>query len=463
MKANKILVSVLLSSLFSFNAWASNKVEDSIKRLNWNGIDVVYIEDNRFPTYDLLIYFADGALSDDPGSMGSTSHAFSMIDSGTPKLTQAEVLDQFEFYGTEFNAEVTHEYTTLSMSGLSKDLTTSMTQACSLLREASYPKATLKQELDKERSYLMSLLANPQGLSERVFREVSLSNTPYSYPVTGKLKDLDRYTPELLRAKTDYFLDKVKKRIYLTGPKSILNIEKILAQKCQLKGNADDVVRSISYKKQYKKNAEIVFVPVPDANQVQVKIGRFLNFDEIGDRRLDTLASEFLGGGFTSRLMREVRTKRGLSYSIGSYISSQKQYGRSGISTFTKNETVNKLIEVISDSIFSIEKSGISATDLENSRGGIVGGHPFKFESNRAFLSQLLYLDHIERPYAELFNFSEAVMKYTAKDVAKKIKDVYGMNSQVIFVLGDKTIEKELRKLNPKMGKLKVIDFKSFI
>lgn len=454
---------LILACLFSFKALAVAKVEDSIKRLNWNGIEVVYIEDNRFPTYDFLMYFADGALSDEPGMQGITSHAFNLLDSGTAKLSQQDILDQFEFYGTEFSSDVTHEFTTLALSGLSKDLSTSMTQACSLLREANYPKNILKQELDKERSALVSLISNPQGLSDRVFREVSMANTPYSYPVTGKLKDLDRYTPESLRSKVDYFLDKVKKRIYITGPKSILSVEKILADKCHFKGTSGDYVRTVVYKKQLKKNPEMVFVPIPDGNQVQVKIGRFLNFDEIGDRRLDTLASEFLGGGFTSRLMREVRVKRGLTYSIGSYISSQKQYGRSGISTFTKNETVNKLIEVINDSVEKIAKVGISQEDLENSRGAIVGAHPFKFENNRAFLSQLLYLDHIERPYAELFNFNEAVQKYTAADVARKIKDVYGMKSQVIFVLGDKSIEKDLRKINPKMGKLRVLDFKSFI
>jgi zinc protease len=461
MKTKLILALSIFITFKSFGA--TSKIEDSIKRLNWNGIDVVYIEDNRFPTYDILLYFADGALSDEKGRMGLTQHAFSLLDSGTTKLSQKDILDEFEFTGTEFNSDITHEYTTVSMAGLSKDLNTSMGQACTLLREASYPADTIKQELDKERSELQSLVANPQALSDRIFREVSLSNTPYAYPVSGKLRDLDTFTPAGLRARMDYFLNKVKKRIYITGPKSVLSVEKVIAEKCQFKGTPNDFVRSITYKKQKNSKPQIVFVPLPDANQVQVKIGRFLNYDEIGDRNLDTLASEFLGGGFTSRLMREVRVKRGLTYSIGSYISSQKQYGRSGIGTFTKNQTVDRLVEVINDSINKIQKDGISDEDLERSRGSIVGAHPFKFENNRAFLSQLLYLDHIERPYAELFNFNQAVLKYTAKDVAKKIDDVYGMRYQTIFILGDKSIEAQLKKLDSKLGKLRVVDFKGFI
>ncbi len=459
----KLKIITLIFLTFSLKSFAGPKVEDSIKRLNWNGVDVVFIEDNRFPTYDILVYFADGALSDEIGDKGLSAHAFNLLDAGTAKLTQKEIMDQFEFFGAEFNAEVTHEYSTLSLSGLSKDLPTTLAQACSLMQEASYPSDVLKLELDKERSELQSYISSPQALSDRIFREVSMTGTPYSYPATGKVQDFSKYTPEKLRNKLDYFLAKVKKRIYLTGPKNILIAEKIFADKCKFKGQSSDIVRSINYKKTKKDKTEIVFIPLPDANQVQVRVGRFMNFDEINDRPLDVLASEFLGGGFTSRLMREVRVKRGLTYSIGSYISSQKQYGRSGISTFTKNETINKLIEVIDETVSKVQNKGITEDELDKAKSSITGAHPFKFENNRAFLSQLLYLDHVQKPYAELFNFNEELTKYKAEDIAKRIHEVYGTEFQTIFILGDKSIAPMLKKLNPKFGKIKVLDFKKFI
>lgn len=449
--------------LISVKGFANPKIEESIKHLKWSGIDVVFIEDNRFPTYDMLVYFADGALSDSENQKGLTSHAFNLIDSGTPKMSQKEIMDQFEFFGTEFNAEVTHEYTTLSMSGLAKDFSASLTQACNLLHEANYPADVLKTELDKEKSEIQSYLASPQALSDRIFREVSMRGTPYSYPVTGKLKDFKIYNSKNLRAKMDYFLNKVKKRIYLTGPKSILGVEKVFTEKCAFNSNDASFVRSVNYSKILKNKAKVVFVPLPDANQVQVRVGRFMNFDEINDRPLDVLASEFLGGGFTSRLMREVRVKRGLTYSIGSYISSQKQYGRSGISTFTKNETIAKLIDVIDETVTQVEKNGISEDELVKAKSSITGAHPFKFESNRAFLAQLLYLDHVEKPYAELFNFNEALSKYTANDVVKRIHDVYGTNFQTVFILGDKSISKLLNDLKSKFGKIETLNYKNFL
>jgi zinc protease len=458
---------IVAAMAFSLNTFATDskqpQISDSIKRLNWNGIEVVYIEDNRFPTYDMTVYFADGALSEKKDEKGLTIHSFNLMDSGTDKLSQKEILDQLEFLGTEFGADVTHEFTTMTVSGLTKDLKTSMTQICSLMRSATFPEATIRKELDLERTNLQNMVASPQALSERVFREISMSNTPYAYPVAGKLKDLKLLKSDALRAKLDYFLDKVKKRIYITGPKSVLAMEQILTNECHFKGNPSDFVRTIENPKIRRNKMEFVFVPVPDANQVQLRIGRFLNYDEMNDKNLGVLASDFLGGGFTSKLMHEVRVKRGLTYSIGSFISTQKQYGRSGISTFTKNQTINKLIEVIDDSLAKIQKEGISDQELEKSTSGLIGAYPFKFENNSAFLGQLLTLDHIGKPYSDLFNFKDAVKSYSARDVAKKINDIFALKKQTIFVLGDKSIEAKLKELTKKYGPLRIVDYKPYL
>jgi zinc protease len=93
----------------------------------------------------------------------------------------------------------------------------------------------------------------------------------------------------------------------------------------------------------------------------------------------------------------------------------------------------------------------------------MVGAYPFKFESNTAFLGQLLLLDHTGKPYSDLFDFKESVQKYKASDVVRKIDEVFGMKKQVIFVLGDKSIEPKLRALEGKYGKLKVLNYGAFL
>lgn len=463
-----VILLIVESLLFQFKTALAgqnqtNPMSEKIRHLNWNGLEVVYLEDKRFPTYDLIVYFADGALSDNLGQSGLTSHSFSFLDAGTPKYSQKEILEQLEFYGTGIKTDVTHEFSTLSVSGLSKDLRVTMAKVCHLLRESNYPEAEISQELELEKASLKNLVANPKGLADRIFREMTLSETPYSLPPTGKLMDFKSYTPKQLRLKMDYFINNVKKRIYLTGPKSVLELEKILIEDCQFKGGRDDFVRSLSSKNEHANRIQLVFVPVPDANQVQLRIGRFINSHETGERVLDALSSEYLGGGFTSKLMREVRTKRGLTYTIGAFLGAQKEYGRAGVSTFTKNETINELILLIDQVINEIAQKGILDEELAHFREGMVGSYPFKFESNPQFLAQLLFLDHVEKSYEELFNFRESVFKLTSEQVAKRIENVYGFKSQVILVVGDKSLEKELSKLKDKYGEVRIVKYADFL
>lgn len=461
MKASILILSALLSS----SLYASDKkptIEDSITKLKWNGMDVVFIEDNRFPTYDLSIYFADGSLSEKEGENGITTYGFNLLDSGTKKLKQEEILEKLEYLATQYSADVTHEYTRVGVSGLVKDMNESMSLVCSLMRDTIYPEDILKKEFDIAKTNIQNSVSNHRALAERVFREVSMSETPYSYPVGGKLKDFPAYTPKALRAQMDYFLNNVKKRIYITGPKDVLKVESILVNKCNFKATENDVTRSIANPVARDNKVKFLFVPVADANQVQLRIGRFLNADETSQTVLNDIASEFLGGGFTSRLMREVRTKRGLTYSIGSFVSSQKQYGRSGISTFTKNETIDELIKVIDDTVNSV-KSGIKPDDLTHATQGMIGAYPFRFENNNAFLSQLLFLDHVGRPYSELFDYKDEVAKYSSKEVADKIIQIFELQKQTILVLGDKSIEPKLKALTKKYGELKVLDYNDYL
>ena len=69
-----------------------------------------------------------------------------------------------------------------------------------------------------------------------------------------------------------------------------------------------------------------------------------MNKNESQNHALNLVASEYLGGGFSSRLNEEIRVNRNLTYSIWSKISGQKYYGRSIIATFTKNETIREII-----------------------------------------------------------------------------------------------------------------------
>ncbi len=452
-------ITLLLSFLIlSSSVFADNSIKKRIKKFDWNGVEVVWLEDNRYPTYDIMIYFADGALSDTTVK-GEASAMFGMIPSGTRRFNQKDISENLEFFGANYSPYITHEYSLYSVNGLVKDIVPTMKMICHLFKDATFPKNELKKEKRRIQDSYRNIINDQGSLASRVFREISLSGSPYDYPVGGKLKDISKITQAGLSKKLDYFNNQVKKRIYISGPESSLVVKRVFSDDCGWNGEAK-YVRNIEYSPIKKKEGpEVILVTVPKSNQAQVRIGRFLNKGEFEELHVMSLSTSFLGGGFTSRLMREVRGK-GLTYSIGAFAGGQRDYGRAGISTSTANEKLIPLLETVEKTIQDAAGGTIADEDLERARGYLVGSHPFQFEESSDLLEQLVMLDHEGKSYDEIFSFTERISKVNKKQVIEELNKLFGWNQQTVLILGSKAL---LKNLKAKGLEVKTRSYKDFL
>lgn len=296
-----------------------------LKRLDWDGLEVVYLPDNRLPTYTLSFYFAEGALGDHKLRGGETAAALQWINLGTRRFDYREIVENLDFYGSRTSSSVTHEFSTFTVSGLIKDLVPTIKMVCHLLTDATYPKDRLDREKKLIVEGLKSMVSEHGALASRAERELTMQGTPFSYPSEGKIESLQRIQPEYLKGRLESLLKQVKKRVYITGPKEVLGVRRILKDEC---GFADQselrVTKATVEKLPPQAGPRIYLVPVKEANQAQVRLGQFLDPSQIERRDHLIMASEYLGsGGFTSRLLQELRVKRGLTYSAFAYAGGQ--------------------------------------------------------------------------------------------------------------------------------------------
>jgi zinc protease len=444
----------------SFNTWA-NYLEDNLRRQNWNGIEVVWLEDNQYPTYTFNVYFQAGAMEDAPGRYGEMEMTLNQLDSGTNRYSQKEIVDALEFYGASHGASVTHEYATYSVGGLVKDMVPTMKMICHLFSDATYPKKEITKTKKRIINAKKNMVTSHGSLASHVFRKVSLKGTGYENPVGGTIKSIGRIQGKHLAAKLNWLNKNVKKRIYISGPSQITAMKDIIINDC--KWSAGDYAQK---DKEIKKNIKttdgklVYLVPVPKANQAQVRVGRYLSKEEAKrDPDLKGFASKFLGGGFTSQLMNELRVKRGLTYSAGAYASAQKNYGRSGVTTFTKNETIVDTLKVIEETLTANSKE-IAQHSFEHSQRYVKGSYLFGLESTHAFLNNLIFFDHIGRAYEEIYKYQGNIGTYTPKQLSKEIENTFKWNEQTVLVLGDKKLKKSLEKAG---YKVKVLNYKKYL
>lgn len=432
---------------------------DKVVKKKWGNMEVTWIEDERFPTYQVQIYFSDGALSDGR-NYGTTSMMFDGIRFGTNRYSQAQINDALEYYGVSTSGEVFHEYSLFSYSGLVKDIIPTSKMICHLFSESIYPKNELDAYKNRVVSSQLNLSSSHGQLANRVFREISMSPSPFQNPVDGKISDIKRLDSKTLMKQRQYFHKEVIKKVYITGPSDALALKEILLNDCEWGKN--ETVSRTDDKLKWKGNEngpQVYLAAVPNANQAQIRIGSILeNNDNLSDEVMRFLSS-YLGDGFTSVLMQETRVKRGLTYSINAVAASQKYYGRSVLATSTRNEKVMETLQVIKDALENSMNNEIPKEKLDKTSGYLRGRFLHEIESSAALLNKLIYLDHKGVTHSKLLEFSDEVGKVNSKQLNQAIKEVFDWGKMKIVIVGSKSLLKELSKIY----KVKTVNYHNFL
>ena len=137
--------------------------------------------------------------------------------------------------------------------------------------------------------------------------------------------------------------------------------------------------------------------------------------------------SYILGGsGFTSRLYREIREKRGLAYSVYSYLHTLDGAGLFLGGVATRNDSISESLDLIKKEIHKIAEYGVSEEELSNAKQGITGAFPLRFDSADSVAEILvsmqskgLSIDYLEKRNS----YIEAVTVADVQSVAKLLFD----------------------------------------
>lgn len=444
-----------LLALLSVQSFAKDSFLDSVVREKWGDLEVVWIEDDKFPKYTASIYFQDGSISDQ--YPGLTQGTFDQLSAGTSKENQRQIAEFFDFYGVNMKHSVTHEYSILTVQGLTKDIGPVIGKVCQLMNDAQYPENELKSYIDRSKSQLKNLVTSHATLADRVFRAVSLQGTPYAPPVEGTLASFDKMKSFDLKERLKT-LNQTKKVLYLAGPREVKDMQKVLSSNC--KWSSDSKLKPVKISKPQPQSA-IYLVPVEGANQAQIRIGRYMTVGEVqGKYDQYNFLAGFLGGGFTSKLVQELRVKRGLTYSASAYVGMQRDYGRAGIMTFSKNETAADAIAIVRDVFQELSiPSKINADEFKHQQGHQIGGYAFGFEETSAFLARIMLYDHQGRNIAEVAEYPEKIKNLTVGDLASANLEAFPWERLTIVVVGDKSLEKSLSKIRP----VRILNFEDYL
>lgn len=150
------------------------------------------------------------------------------------------------------------------------------------------------------------------------------------------------------------------------------------------------------------------------------------------------VANRILGGGFSTRLFNEIRSRQGLAYSVGSSPGTGFRYpGMFMAFTMTKSQSSEKAADAILVEIQKMRDEEVTPEELERAKDGILNSEVFSYDSKREILDRMVMFERYGYPVDFLAKYQENVKNMTAAQVKEAVNAVWQPKDMTIFAVGN--------------------------
>jgi zinc protease len=142
------------------------------------------------------------------------------------------------------------------------------------------------------------------------------------------------------------------------------------------------------------------------------------------------------GGGFVSRLTREVREKRGLAYSAHSYFLPTAQKGPFQLGLQTQKEQTDEALKVVRETLAAYLRDGPTAEELKAAKDNLIGGFPLRIDNNRKILDNVAAIGSYGLPLDYLDSWTANVARVSVEDIKAAFTRKILLDKLITVVVG---------------------------
>jgi len=397
------------------------------------GIKAWLVEAHENPLLALKFSFEGGNSQDPAGKEGVANFLSAMLDEGAGDITSSDFQEQMESLAMRMRYEDSRD----GFYGNFQTLTENRDASVKLLKLALTKPRFDPDAVERIRGQLLANLVyadrDPEKVAAKEWFAVAFPGHPYGLPSQG--------TAETVKGITRDDLEAFRKRNFARSNLKVAAVGDITPD--ELGKLLDEVFGDLPEK------ADLAPVPMTTPAKGTEKWIRMdvpqsvavFGLPAMPRKDPDFMAAFVLnqlvgGGGFASRLMEEVREKRGLAYSVYSYLQPFKHTSILSGGVATRADAIQQSLDVIRTELKHIAEEGPTPDEWENAKKYLIGSYPLRFDTNSKIASQLLGLmeDDFGPDYIDKRNsLIEALTLDDAKRVAKRLLD---SNNLIVTIVG---------------------------
>ena len=394
-----ILLLIVLQGILMAEMVKEIKIKDT-------NVPIVYEEGKYIPIVSIQLVFENaGHLNNPQGKDGLADMASKLMNEGTAKEGSVGFATKLDAHAVEIGSHVGRESFVIEVSALKSEFAYAVERLKELLQDPNYTKEALNHVKRQKIGWLTQKKSDFDYIAGSKLRETLFTGTALARPYNGTLKSVESISLEDIKTFIQTHLGYNNTIAVVGGDITEAEAEKYTKEILTLLPKAE--IGSVEKVKASNKK-ETVLIP-EETQQAYIYFGAPFNYSyEEKDQYKAKIAEYLLGGaGFGSRLMEEIRVKRGLTY--GAYSALRRTKSASYLSGYlqTKLSTQDEAKALVQKVVDDFVNKGITAEELKASKEFLVGSEPLRTET----LSQRLGRAYNEYYYGRPLGFSKAQLE----------------------------------------------------
>ncbi|MBI5633992.1 MAG: insulinase family protein [Nitrospirae bacterium] len=424
-----ILLAVFLASQAAAGPLAEREILS-------NNMVLLHAERRVLPIVTIVMAVRAGSIAEPSDKAGLAYLTAALLNEGTKKRTSREISEAIEFVGGSLSASAGADYTTISLSLLKKDIDLGFDLLSDILMNPVFNENEITRKKKITKNWLIQQNEEPGAVASIAFSKAVFGEHPYARQVQGTIESLDRINRQDIVDFHNTFFAPNNAIMTVVGDISRDELKALLNR--HLGTWNQKKIPSNPLPEIGASNSATVIRVNKDLTQANIVLGHLGISRDNPDYYAITVMNYILGGGgFSSRLMDNIRDNKGLAYDVHSYFSANRLSGSFQAGLQTKNESANIAIEEVLREMERIRTEPVSDKDLQDAKSYLTGSFPLRIDSNSKIAGFVLAvefhslgLDYVDK-YPLLIN---AVTKEDILRVARKYLDT---KNYVLVVVGN--------------------------
>ena len=414
-----------------------------------NGIVVYLLPDPELPLVTVSAMIRTGAVYEPSDKVGLASLTGAVMRTGgTARMTGEQIDEELEFLAANVSVGIGDEAGATTLDLLKKDFPRGLSIFADILRAPAFDPA--KVELAKRQALeaIRRRPDSPGGITARVFRKL-LYGADHPFGRESTTETVSRITRDDLVAFHKQYFAPNGLMLGVTG-----DFEKPAMLAALRKAFGDWKPQTVSLPALPPVTASSglgssrsVNILRRDLSQTHLRIGHLSVREDDPDYFALNLLEDILGGNsFTNRLFRDVRSRQGLAYSVGSrLVAGNLGPGAFLMQALTKGPTTHQALTSMLGHMEKLRQEPVTDEELQHAKDAFLNSFVFSFADAGQIVGRLMSLEYYGLPKDFLQRFRDSVVRLTKEDLLRVAREHLHPDRVIILAVGkDDTFDKPL-------------------